>query len=702
MRIFPGLNTYYRLLLLIIGTSSLFFLLYLSLYFYTIKQEKEVYKSAYKEYNNEVNSIFKLNSKTHIATIIDVTFWDELVDFTKTGDKQWYKDYIESEFSTYEVDYIGVYNLKNQLLGKSSSTKINTASFIPAEVFKRLHQSKLIKFYTKIPEGVIEVFGATIHPSNDPKKIKSKPTGYFIMARRLDQTFIKNLESISSSKIALASTDRTSLNDRNYIEVSLNLNNWMNKPVSDLLFKRDFNLNFNNTKKILDIIIIATICNLLIYLYYYRRWVYKPLKLITNILETKDEQAMSSLKKARGEFRHIGNLFEENNNQRKQLEVAKERAEESDKLKSSFLANLSHEIRTPMNAIMGFSDLLGEKNLNESDKNDYLEIIKNSGKNLTSIIEDLIEMSKIDSKQIKPNYKFIDLDRCILELYHTIKVTIPEEKDLKFSVLSNPEQLKKNILTDEIKFKQILTNLLTNAIKFTKKGQVSINYRVDEENKLITIEVEDSGLGIAEINLKAIFERFRRIENDFSIKLSGLGLGLSITKAYVELLGGTIWVKSTPGIGSLFSFTIPLKYNEAATDQNQVKPTSKLNSAGNETILIAEDDDINFLLLDRMLRSQNFKVIRAVNGKEAVEICQSNTHIDLVFMDIKMPIMDGFEAFNLIRIFDKNLPIIANTAYSLAEDKEKIIAAGFTNYISKPLNKGEILGLVNHIFGVNS
>lgn len=700
MRLLSGLNTYYRLLVLVIGTSALFFILYASLYFYTFKQEKAVYKSALMEYRNEVNSIFKLNSKTHTASIIDVTFWDEMVDYIKTKDQKWYKDYIAEEFLTYEADYIGIYDLNKKCLNKTASPNFKTFDFVPQEVFAKLYNEKLNRFYLRIPEGVIEVFGATVHPSDDPKKNKYKPSGYFFMARLLDKNFIKNLEDISSSSITIVPKNFVQEKDDNLIEVSLDLKDWKNENVVDLHFKRSFNLNFSNTKKILDIIIIGTIINLLVYLYYFRRWVYRPVKLITNILEKKDESSISNLKISRDEFGHIGNLFEENNNQRKQLLIAKEKAEESDKLKSSFLANLSHEIRTPMNAIMGFSDLLKDEELSKQEKANYLKIIKDSGKNLVGIIEDLIEMSKIDSNQIMPNYKFIDLDKCILELYQTIKITIPENKEITFSVKSQAP-LQKNILTDEIKFKQILTNLITNAIKFTKKGHVTIGYEINKSKKHIKVWVEDSGMGIDQNNQKVIFDRFRRIEDDSTIKLSGLGLGLSITKAYVELLGGVIDVKSTPGKGSVFSFTIPLIFEERKSEPSITKEVKKTNGRGYETILIAEDDDINYLLLERILKLRNYTVLRATNGKEAVEICQDNSDINLIFMDIKMPIMNGFEAFEIIRKTNSSLPVIANTAYSSTEDKEQIKKAGFTGYVSKPLDKDQIHQLLDGFFGSN-
>lgn len=178
-----------------------------------------------------------------------------------------------------------------------------------------------------------------------------------------------------------------------------------------------------------------------------------------------------------------------------------------------------------------------------------------------------------------------------------------------------------------------------------------------------------------------------------------MGLGLSITKAYIELLGGSIDVKSMPRVGSTFSITLPLKYDETVLEVESTVSNKKLSSTENKTILIAEDDNINFLLLERILQQKNYTILRAVNGSEAVEICKKNTAIDIVFMDIKMPVMNGFEAFELIRDFNKSLPIIANTAYSSFEDKDKIINAGFTNYISKPLNKNEVFYLLSSIFG---
>ena len=697
-----NINTYYKLLLLIVSTSLFFLLLYVSLYLYTVNEEKQFYKSTVSQYTKEVNSLFKLNSETPIATIIDITFWDELVMYTKTKDKNWYRKYIASQFETYDMDYIGVYDLNNQLIDKTKSSKIKTNDFILKGMVSQLHKSKLTRFYLRIPEGIVEVFGGTIHPSNDPKKNKSNPSGYFFMARLLDQTFFDSLNQISSSKVSLVDANQIYITEKEVITVNVGLKDYKNRVISKLTFERVFNLNFTNAQEILIIVIIASIFNILICLYCTKRWVYNPLKLVTKILETGSRSAIDSLKRIKGEFGYIGNLFEENSNQRKQLEISKHKAEESDKLKSSFLANMSHEIRTPMNAIVGFSDLLNNPDLDESEKSEYLKIINKSGTNLVSIIEDLIEMSKIDALQIKPKYKGINLNKCIRELYETIKVTIPKEKQIEFHVIECINPMEKYLLTDETKLKQILVNLIANAVKFTDEGSISFGYEVNENDRTVVFIVKDTGRGIDEKNLKVIFDRFLRVEDHFHAESSGLGLGLAISKAYIEMLGGTITVNSSFGNGSVFTIKIPLVFDKSEKNSKKKTNSNFHHVKGHETILIAEDDNLNFLLLNKILQLRNYTVLRANNGQEAVDICLENKHIDLIFMDVKMPLMNGLDAFKIINKINPDLVVIAQTAYSSDEDKEMILNLGFKNYITKPLNKEKIFELLDEYFGVQN
>lgn len=687
-------KTFPKILWLIFSSSLFFILLYFALFYYTKKAEKQVYNTTLEQFNNEVKKLLEVNSKPIYVAINNDTNWDEFINFISTKDSHWYNETIGTELEIYDADYLGVYDLNKNFIIRTPTNKIKTIDFIPKDEMELLNKVGINKFYLKIPEGIVEVTGAAIHPSNDPTKKMSKTSGYFFVVRLMDIKYIKNLEQLTNSTILFTDANISFPAESHKISSTYILKDSNNKFIGKLLFKRNFEVYFENAITILYVIIAAFIINLIVNLIYTRKLVYYPLDLVRRVLETGNRKAIKELKNTTGEFSYIGNLFEENNNQKIELINAKIKAEESDRLKSSFLANLSHEIRTPMNAINGFTELLLNTKTSEAEKLEYLNVIEKSGKNLVGIIDDLIEMSKIDSNQLTPNLTIVNLESCINELYETVKITI-KNKDIDFKLIQPKKPAKYNIITDDIKLKQVVINLLTNALKFTEKGSVTFGFEIDEEKELINFTVKDTGLGIDEDNHKNIFDRFKRVDSDISIKVGGLGLGLAITKAYVDLLGGTISLDSKIGEGSTFYFSIPLKYS--LVDHITVKQINNVETqkSEEETILIAEDDNINFLLFQKMMQNKNYKIIRAVNGQEAVNICLNNPNIDLVLMDIKMPIMTGYEAMEQIRPIRPNLPIIAQTAYSSSEDKIRIEEAGFNGYLTKPLNRENLFEMIN-------
>lgn len=459
--------------------------------------------------------------------------------------------------------------------------------------------------------------------------------------------------------------------------------------ISFFLFIESLDSNQKIIFIVISFLILISICG-----YFIKTQIYDPIQLITKGIETNHVTSIKLLKKKNDEFGYIGNLLHEKLNQNYELVTAKQKAEESDRLKTTFLENLTHEIRTPMNAIIGFSDLLVSTKLSDEEKKEYLQIINKSGLNLVSIIDDLIEVSKINSNQIVPNYSDINLDNCLKELYETIKIDIPKSKKIDFFIIDNKKPLDFNIIVDEVKLKQIITNLVFNAIKFTDSGYVAFGYEIIEGNEAINIKfsIKDTGIGIEKKEYNTIFERFKRIESDTTINVGGLGLGLSISKAYVEVMGGTIWVEPNLDKGSVFSFMIPLKYDKTQKNGQIKKENFEENFENKRAIiLIAEDDNINFLLIKKLIQSLNCEIIRAENGQVAVTICEQKPEINLLLLDIKMPVMNGYEAFNIISKMRPTLPIIAQTAYSSVEDREKIEKLGFTDYITKPLNKELLL-----------
>ncbi|WP_140485316.1 ATP-binding protein [Flavobacterium sp. GSA192] len=684
-----------KILFLIVSSSIVFLLLYAVLFYYINQTEKEAYRNSVELFESKVSQLLILESKPILTAINNDTNWDEFVDFTVTKDSVWYHETISNELAIYGADYLGAYDKHKQFIIRTPTQTIKTLDFIPKEAMLYLDKVGIGKFYLQIPEGIVEVTGATIHASDDPLKTKTKTSGYFFAARLINAKFIKNLENITSSKIKIIGAEEAVAEQRHVVSSVFPLKDSKGKLIGKLLFERKFEVYFENTINILYAIIVVFILYLIISLFYTQKLVYRPLYLVRKALEKSSKSAINELKKTSGEFSYIGNLFEENNSQKLDLIKAKIKAEEGDLLKASFLANLSHEIRTPMNAINGFTELILNTELSKEETVEYLNVIQNNGKNLVSIIDDLIEMSKIDSNQIVPNFSEINLESCIVELYKTIKVTIPKSKNIKFKLIKSPVTAAYNIITDEIKLKQVIINLLTNAIKYTDEGLVTFSYEIDENENRIHFTIQDTGSGIDQDYHKHVFDRFKRVENDKSIQVGGLGLGLSISKAYIEILGGTISLESEVGVGSTFYFSIPLQY--AKVGHIVVKPIreKEVVKSENKVILIAEDDNINFLLFQKMMQKMSYTIIRAHDGQEAVDICINNSDIDLVLMDIKMPVMNGFEAIEQIRSIRPELPIIAQTAYSSSEDKVKIKKAGFDDYITKPLNRERLFELIN-------
>jgi signal transduction histidine kinase/CheY-like chemotaxis protein len=388
------------------------------------------------------------------------------------------------------------------------------------------------------------------------------------------------------------------------------------------------------------------------------------------------------LHKQVNKYAKLTQKFQEQNNE---LKAAKEKAEESDRLKSSFLANLSHEIRTPMNAIIGFTDLLELDELTGEQREQYIQIVRHSGEYLLGIINDIIEISHIESGQVEFKVKEVNVESFLEELYNTMKFTAAAGKNVEFRLDKVPKEVPRFILADEIKLKQIIINLLNNAFKFTNEGAVSFGCYL-EDHAHLSFFVRDTGIGIEVKNHQVIFERFRQVENRSIQKVGGSGLGLAIVKAYVDLMGGSIKVESDTGKGSEFIITLPLQYPGKRKPEIKVKPVAMNVSGKKNLILVAEDEEINWLLLNQILTSGNYLPMRAVNGREAVELCRTNDNIDLVLMDIKMPEMNGYEAREEIRRFKPGLPIIAQTAYALPADIERL-KKSFSDYITKPINR---------------
>jgi PAS domain S-box-containing protein len=382
---------------------------------------------------------------------------------------------------------------------------------------------------------------------------------------------------------------------------------------------------------------------------------------------------------------------------------AKEKAEESDRLKSAFLANMSHEIRTPMNGILGFAELLKEPDLTGSQQQNFIQIIEKSGHRMLNIINDIVSISKIESgtmeiyisetninEQTEFVYNLLKLDAAKKNLTITFKNALPDEVSV--------------INTDNEKFISVLSNLVKNAIKYTDQGTIEFGYVLKKNSMLeddfnLEFYIKDTGIGIPKDRQEAIFERF--IQADILDKMArqGAGLGLSISRAYVAMLGGRIWVESEEGKGSIFYFSIPynVKPKLKILVENDVK-AEKETQIKDLKILIAEDDETSVMLIASFISRFSKEVLKTMTGNEAVEISRKNPDIDLILMDIQMPDLNGYEATRQIRKFNNDVVIIAQTAFRQLGDRAKAIEAGCNDYISKPISKAELLALIQKYF----
>ena len=395
-------------------------------------------------------------------------------------------------------------------------------------------------------------------------------------------------------------------------------------------------------------------------------------------LAASEEEIRASME----ELQTTTDALEESN---EELIIAKGKAEESDKLKSVFLTNMSHEIRTPLNGIIGFSNLLNSQEQTDDTGKYYTEIISKSGEQLLKIIDDIIEVSQLETKQVEIQTSKVNLNYILINLMAEYKYSA-DKKGINILLETNLNDDDSIIYTDESKFLKIIKNLIENALKFTKEGFVKVIYQL--KDKMLKFTIEDTGIGFEQGKIFNIFDRFVQANEGISIQFGGLGLGLSIAKLNTELLGGEIQANSTVGKGSVFSFSIPYKKailkKEITKEEEKVENKVQIKEC---KILIVEDEEINFLFIKEVLKKTGikYKILEATNGQEAVDVFKNNSDIDLILMDLKMPVMDGYTATKIIKDIKPQVPIIIQTAYTLEEERKKSADAGCDDFITKPI-----------------
>ena len=383
----------------------------------------------------------------------------------------------------------------------------------------------------------------------------------------------------------------------------------------------------------------------------------------------------------------------------RELIISKEKAEESDRLKSSFLSNLSHEIRTPLNAIIGFSSLLSDSDITGDEKDNYNFIIRQSSDTLLGLINDVIDFSKIESGHLDVYLAEVPVGKIIDKVNDTFNLELKKEpaekrKAIDFRINVPPEYLTVLLYTDEMRLMQIIGNLINNAIKFTNQGFIEFGCKETTTDPWMEFYVRDTGIGIKKEDQSIVFQRFRKLEEDRSHLYRGAGLGLAISSELIYLLGGRIFLESEPGVGSVFSITVPVGN---AGSESSKKGTTNYGSRENiqfpdfsgKNILVAEDDSTNYLYIEKLLRKTGANILHALNGLQVVSMANTLPNLHMVLMDIKMPRMDGMEALKNLRESGNAVPVVALTAYALSDEISRLREAGFEYYITKPVKMKE-------------
>jgi len=507
-------------------------------------------------------TLIKVQQRNKNLIINDYTFWDEMVLFTKQRDLEWGKDNIIPMLTNYHFDFSRVYSTNKEKIDSYAirNENISDGAIDPNELDYFLQNPGTYHWYTVVNNQVVELFGATIHNTNDPEH-KTDPAGFFLAGNLLDSVYLNELSQIIEGQLLVVmNNSRRAVNaDSDNIMASLPLNNKDGQLIAYLQLSNNpefLSLFQTSTRHVLLLSLISAVVIMLIFYFLLIRLVGYPLRLISQILTNKKGLIKAQKLKNFGfEFSQISDLIVQSFKQQEQLLYLKEKAEESDRLKSTFLANMSHEIRTPINGLIGFSELIGHADTTPEQHSEFQKIMKSCAKDLMHIMDDIIEISKLDAGEIRLRNQSFSVIQVFKELEMLFSQQIKmKEKNIHLIVV--PPKNNILLIIDGYRLKQILSILLDNAIKFTEKGHVELTYQYTPPT--ITFRVKDTGIGIRKEKQEIIFQQFRQSEEHLARTHGGNGLGLAILKKLTGMMNGTVTLESAVGKGTIFKITFPI------------------------------------------------------------------------------------------------------------------------------------------------
>lgn len=561
----PERGISYKLLVLTATTGVVFIFLVTAVALLQRNQARMIYNQSTDQVTREVNSVINLKSTALKQVVFDYTFWDEFAYEVKKGaDRGWLEENIATIPGSFGFNYVAVFDTHFNLIYEYSDANIEIRGVIPQSALNKFRDQKFLHFFTKSNSGLIEISAASVHPTSDRDRVKTEPFGYFFAGKLWDGNYLNTISEATGASLSFLNPSLIPGHKSGYrVESFITLYGFDNEEAATVWFSREnplFRLYSTSWLIIVTLLISSILVIWLILRYTLKYWVIKPLSLIERVLKNESFTDIHKLKQCSGEFSKIGALFEKYIYQKEDLDIAIHRAERADRLKTQFLANMSHEIRTPMNGIIGFSELLKDETLTNEQREEYIEIIQRSGERMMSLVNDLINISKLESGQEAVNMSSVDIDNLFEGLLTFFKLDAGK-KGLSLKYTNSGRVNALSVLTDREKLFGILNNLIKNAIKYSKKGTIEFGYSHVEEEVLFF--VKDEGIGIDSQLISRVFDRFVQGESAMNKNYEGVGLGLSIAKAYTDLLGGRIWVDSESGSGSCFYFTIPFRTAEA-------------------------------------------------------------------------------------------------------------------------------------------
>jgi Signal transduction histidine kinase len=556
------MKTQQKLLIVLLFSLFIFLLSIVIAFYFNKKREQILIQSNIVQLSDNIEALIQSKTEVLKAAATDYTFWDEMVNFVSTKDKKWANENIVTMVHNYKVDHVLVYNAQVELVYQASvdSSLLSIPNSELKMLIDSLQKNRLINTFTTTPEGLIQIIATTIHPTNDPLK-KTTPKGYFFIGKHWPSSYLSSIGKIIGMQLSLTKERSTDCLEYNNFHVYKPLYNINKEYITSLhatkgaLFVRDY----QSTNNFLAIVILTAFVIMLgLFWLTTTYWVKRPLMRIESIMATESHGEIEKLKGMGEEYRQIGEMIEHSILQKEELSVARDRAEESDQLKTAFLTNISHEFRTPMNGIIGFSSLLSDLEETSDIQRKYIRNIENCSQNLLKVVTDILDISKIQLGQVSVNYEEFSVDDLFTDLYWTLRSNIEllNKPDLKLNFTRFSDDKRRFIYSDRECISQILNNLIENAIKFTEKGYIAVKYQITETD--IIFSVEDTGIGISPDDQAVIFEYFRKLYPSDAEKLyGGIGLGLSICQGLVNLLNGKIGVSSQLGAGATFWVAIP-------------------------------------------------------------------------------------------------------------------------------------------------